>query len=90
MDKQVIEGFSNFPDKEESENDEESEMRKLIIKQNRKNKKSGGFQSMGLSRSVYRAILVKGYKVPTPIQRKVCPTLRSVPASWLTGPSFLL
>ncbi|KAL0095103.1 P-loop containing nucleoside triphosphate hydrolase protein [Phycomyces blakesleeanus] len=40
---------------------------------NRKNKKSGGFQSMGLSHPIYKAILHKGFKVPTPIQRRCIP-----------------
>jgi ATP-dependent RNA helicase DDX54/DBP10 len=31
----------------------------------------GGFESMGLSQQVYKAIIRKGYRVPTPIQRKV-------------------
>lgn len=35
-------------------------------------KKSGGFQSMALSFSVLKGILKRGYKIPTPIQRKVC------------------
>lgn len=35
-------------------------------------KKSGGFQAMGLSFPVLKGILKRGYKVPTPIQRKVC------------------
>jgi ATP-dependent RNA helicase DDX54/DBP10 len=39
------------------------------IKKN--SKKSGGFQSMGLSYSVLKGVLKRGYKVPTPIQRKV-------------------
>lgn len=34
-------------------------------------KKSGGFQAMGLSFPVLKGILKRGYKVPTPIQRKV-------------------
>lgn len=33
--------------------------------------KSGGFQAMGLSYPVLKGILKRGYKVPTPIQRKV-------------------
>jgi len=49
--------------------------RKLVQKQNRKNKKSGGFQSMGLSHSVFTGIIRKGYKVPTPIQRKTIPLI---------------
>ncbi|XP_054724746.1 ATP-dependent RNA helicase DDX54-like [Uloborus diversus] len=38
-------------------------------------KKSGGFQSMGLSQPILRAIFKKGYKVPTPIQRKAIPVV---------------
>jgi hypothetical protein len=34
-------------------------------------KKSGGFQSMGLGQAVFRGVVKKGYKVPTPIQRRV-------------------
>lgn len=34
-------------------------------------KKSGGFQSMGLNFNVLKGITRRGYKVPTPIQRKV-------------------
>eukprot|EP00043_Microstomoeca_roanoka_P020535 m.250789 g.250789 ORF g.250789 m.250789 type:complete len:800 (-) comp17180_c0_seq3:142-2541(-) len=37
--------------------------------------KSGGFQSMGLSWAVFRGIMDKGYKVPTPIQRKTIPLI---------------
>jgi ATP-dependent RNA helicase DDX54/DBP10 len=39
--------------------------------------KSGGFQSMGLSPAVYKSIMRKGYKVPTPIQRKAIPAILS-------------
>lgn len=49
----------------------ELDTRALVQEKNRKNKKSGGFQSMGLSYNVYRGIMKTGYKVPTPIQRKV-------------------
>jgi ATP-dependent RNA helicase DDX54/DBP10 len=35
--------------------------------------KSGGFQSMGLSKAVFGGIMKMGYKVPSPIQRKVIP-----------------
>ncbi|BBN17990.1 ATP-dependent RNA helicase DDX54/DBP10 [Marchantia polymorpha subsp. ruderalis] len=35
--------------------------------------KSGGFESLGLSLPVYRAVKKKGYQVPTPIQRKTLP-----------------
>ena len=34
-------------------------------------KTGGGFQSMGLSYPVIKGILKRGYKIPTPIQRKV-------------------
>ncbi|KAG8190766.1 hypothetical protein JTE90_024892 [Oedothorax gibbosus] len=40
-----------------------------------KKTKSGGFQSMNLSYPVLRAILKKGYKIPTPIQRKAIPVI---------------
>eukprot|EP00727_Mastigamoeba_balamuthi_P001993 m51a1_g11791 putatative ATP-dependent RNA helicase (823) ;mRNA; r:306111-308630 len=38
-----------------------------------KKKKSGGFQSMGLSKALMQGIKAKGYNLPTPIQRKVIP-----------------
>jgi ATP-dependent RNA helicase DDX54/DBP10 len=40
-----------------------------------KKKKSGGFQSFGLSLPVYKGIMKQGYKVPTPVQRKAIPIL---------------
>jgi hypothetical protein len=36
---------------------------------------SGGFQTMGLSKHVLKAVLKKGYKVPTPIQRRCIPLI---------------
>ena len=48
---------------------------KLVQKANRKKKKSGGFQSMGLSHEVWKGVIKKGYKVPTPIQRKTVPLI---------------
>ncbi|XP_067005335.2 ATP-dependent RNA helicase DDX54 [Anabrus simplex] len=46
------------------------------VKSNRsKNKKSGGFQSLGLSYPVLKGIQKRGYKVPTPIQRKTIPVV---------------
>jgi ATP-dependent RNA helicase DDX54/DBP10 len=54
----------------------------------KKKKKSGGFQSMNLISSVYRAIAAKGFNVPTPIQRRVIPLIlegRDVVASSKTG-----
>lgn len=37
----------------------------------KKKKGSGGFQSMGLSFPIIKGITKRGYKQPTPIQRKV-------------------
>ncbi|CAH1406069.1 unnamed protein product [Nezara viridula] len=51
-------------------------------------KKSGGFQCMGLSFSILKGITKKGYKVPTPIQRKTIPLVvegRDVVAMARTG-----
>ena len=39
----------------------------------KKKKKGGGFQSYNLSNFLFRAIMAKGYKLPTPIQRKCIP-----------------
>ncbi|QQP55433.1 DEAD (AspGluAlaAsp) box polypeptide 54 [Caligus rogercresseyi] len=57
------------------ESEAELDTRSLVKQHNRKQKKSGGFQSMGLSREVFRGIQRKGYKVPTPIQRKTIPLI---------------
>uniref|UniRef100_A0A8C8RGC1 ATP-dependent RNA helicase DDX54 n=1 Tax=Pelusios castaneus TaxID=367368 RepID=A0A8C8RGC1_9SAUR len=54
--------------------DMEPDTREMVRVQNRK-KKSGGFQSMGLSYPVFKGIMKKGYKVPTPIQRKTIPVI---------------
>ena len=48
------------------------------MEMNRKKKKSGGFQSMGLDYPVYKGVIKKGYKVPTPIQRKTIPLILQV------------
>lgn len=54
------------------------EVRQLVQKVNRKNKKgAGGFQAMGLSKPVFNGIARKGYKAPTPIQRKAIPVILS-------------
>lgn len=55
-------GFEDEDDVNECNNDKSS----------KKSKKGGGFQAMGLSYNVLKGILKRGYKVPTPIQRKVC------------------
>ncbi|KAL5393369.1 ATP-dependent RNA helicase dbp10 [Paraphaeosphaeria sporulosa] len=38
-------------------------------------KKGGGFQAMGLNAALLQAIAKKGYKVPTPIQRRAVPLI---------------
>lgn len=53
-----------------------------------KKKKSGGFQSMNLAYPIYKAVIGKGFNVPTPIQRKAIPAIlegRDVIASSKTG-----
>lgn len=62
--------------------EEKNDLKKQMQAVNRKGKKSGGFQSMGiigiiqgLSYPVYKAILNQGYKIPTPIQRKAIPVI---------------
>eukprot|EP00316_Scyphosphaera_apsteinii_P005000 CAMPEP_0119331198 /NCGR_PEP_ID=MMETSP1333-20130426/80080_1 /TAXON_ID=418940 /ORGANISM="Scyphosphaera apsteinii, Strain RCC1455" /LENGTH=266 /DNA_ID=CAMNT_0007340741 /DNA_START=39 /DNA_END=836 /DNA_ORIENTATION=+ len=40
-----------------------------------KKKGGGGFQTMGLSPAVYRSVMRKGYKIPTPIQRRSVPAI---------------
>ncbi|GMI78353.1 DEAD-box RNA helicase 29 [Hibiscus trionum] len=48
----------------------------LKRKQKEKKKaKSGGFESLNLSPNVYRGVKRKGYRVPTPIQRKTMPLI---------------
>jgi len=59
----------------DEEDEQMHDVRKMVSAQNRKKKKSGGFQSMGLSYPVFKGILRKGYKIPTPIQRKTIPLL---------------
>lgn len=43
----------------------------------KKKAKSSGFESLGFGPNVFRAIKRKGYKVPTPIQRKTMPLILS-------------
>ncbi|NWH24069.1 DDX54 helicase, partial [Grus americana] len=79
-----------FPAAEEEEDgaDAEPDTRAMVRAQNQKKKKSGGFQSMGLSYPVFKGIMKKGYKVPTPIQRKSIPPIlrgRDVVAMARTG-----
>ncbi|MED6231495.1 ATP-dependent RNA helicase ddx54 [Ataeniobius toweri] len=64
-----------FPAVSDCTSDVEPDTRELVRAQNKKKKKSGGFQSMGLSFPVYKGVMKKGYKVPTPIQRKTIPVI---------------
>ncbi|KAJ1773524.1 ATP-dependent RNA helicase dbp10 [Coemansia sp. RSA 1813] len=63
-------------DENDGGDDSETEMiRQSVQAHNRKKKKSGGFQSMGLHPPLFRAIIKKGFKVPTPIQRRTIPVI---------------
>ncbi|EPY53472.1 ATP-dependent RNA helicase Dbp10 [Schizosaccharomyces cryophilus OY26] len=72
-------GSQNASKEPENEEDDEAFIASNILKSNRKTKgkklagKASNFQAMGLSQNVLRAILKKGFKVPTPIQRKTIP-----------------
>ena len=58
--------------------DDDGNLASEVMEMNRKKKKSGGFQSMGLDYPVYKGVVKKGYKVPTPIQRKTIPLILQV------------
>ncbi|KAG8985025.1 ATP-dependent RNA helicase dbp10 [Tulasnella sp. JGI-2019a] len=45
----------------------------------------GSFQSMGLNPSLLRTLLMKGYRIPTPIQRLAIPALLANPPRDLVG-----
>ena len=49
--------------------------RKTSTAKDQISKKSGAFQTLGLSAALLKAISRKGFKVPTPIQRKTVPLL---------------
>ncbi|OON16006.1 DEAD/DEAH box helicase [Opisthorchis viverrini] len=72
--------FKRLEMEEDIETDDDfavAEARELVTTMNRKKKKSGGFQVMGLSFLVFKGITKKGYKLPTPIQRKAIPLILS-------------
>ncbi|XP_008845717.1 ATP-dependent RNA helicase DDX54 [Nannospalax galili] len=69
-----VRALPTFPTSE-CTSDVEPDTREMVRAQNKKKKKSGGFQSMGLSYPVFKGIMKKGYKVPTPIQRKTIPVI---------------
>lgn len=66
---------STVPQMVTKEGDGELSTREMVKTQNKKQKKSGGFQSMGLSHNIFKGVTRKGYKVPTPIQRKTIPVI---------------
>nr|XP_022919550.1 ATP-dependent RNA helicase DDX54 [Onthophagus taurus] len=63
-------GFEDFKHSENVDSDDDNES---TLKPTKTNKKSGGFQSMGISYNVLKGIIKRGYKIPTPIQRKTIP-----------------
>jgi len=65
----------NFREGDDADDDRGLNTRGLVSEHNKKKKKSGGFQSMGLSFPVFKGIMKKGYKLPTPIQRKTIPVI---------------
>ena len=58
-----------------SDSEADADYDELNAAANRKGKAAGGWQSMGLCDPVFKAVSRKGYKAPTPIQRKVIPLL---------------
>lgn len=56
-------------------NQQASANRKASNIKGRTVKKGGGFQAMGLSSNLLKAIARKGFSVPTPIQRKTIPVI---------------
>ncbi|VDL65497.1 unnamed protein product, partial [Nippostrongylus brasiliensis] len=55
--------------------DEDQDYSQLQSERNRKQKKAGGWQAMGLDHTVFKGIEKKGFKQPTPIQRKTIPCI---------------
>ncbi|PAV83717.1 hypothetical protein WR25_25111 isoform B [Diploscapter pachys] len=55
------------------ESEGEEDFSQWRSEQNRKQKKAGGWQNMGLDHTVFKGIERKGYRQPTPIQRKTIP-----------------
>ncbi|XP_071451476.1 ATP-dependent RNA helicase DDX54 [Hetaerina americana] len=77
-----VEGFDDNEDESKSGDGTEVYVKKKT------SKKCGGFQGMGLSFPVLKGIQKRGYKIPTPIQRKTIPLVldgRDVVAMARTG-----
>ncbi|KAH6895849.1 P-loop containing nucleoside triphosphate hydrolase protein [Thelonectria olida] len=75
-----FDGLLNGPDPGNEDGDEAfialqqaASFRKASNLKGRTVKKGGGFQAMGLSGNLLKAITRKGFSVPTPIQRKTIP-----------------
>ncbi|KAL3192816.1 hypothetical protein MRX96_058676 [Rhipicephalus microplus] len=84
--KQAAEAVQSFLEDESEE--EDFDTMKLDAAAAANKKKSGGFQAMGLSHAILKGILKRGYKQPTPIQRKAIPVVlegRDVVAMARTG-----
>lgn len=72
----IIPDIDDLPENE-GEANAKDDMRTMVKNQNKKQKQkqSGGFQSMGLTYNTYKGVIRKGYKIPTPIQRKTIPLI---------------
>ncbi|KAI1713652.1 DEAD/DEAH box helicase domain-containing protein [Ditylenchus destructor] len=60
---------------EVSDTEDQVDYDRLNAAQNRKNKKAGGWQAMGLDQPIFKGIRGMGYKQPTQIQRKAIPPI---------------
>lgn len=63
-----------------------------IFQKSKSVKSKGGFQVMGLSFTILKGITKRGYKIPTPVQRKTIPLIlegRNVVAMAKTGKSLV-
>ncbi|VDN53314.1 unnamed protein product [Dracunculus medinensis] len=58
-----------------TESDNEANFAKFILAKNRRQRKSGGWQVLGLDYGIFKGIERKGYRQPTPIQRKTIPLI---------------
>lgn len=75
----------DFAQLDDDDDDDGTAAEERLLK---KRKKQGGFQAMDLSKPVFQALMRKGYRLPTPIQRKAIPLIltgRDVVAMARTG-----
>lgn len=76
--KEKMKGRRQQQQQQQDEPDEQQDDENFIKSMKVGGKKAGsggGFQTMGLSKDVLQAVIKKGYKVPTPIQRKCIPLI---------------